>query len=127
MLLISPEFVVCLFNYVPYELTSSWIHNVETDTTYEQNRNRFRNFVLYDLFTTLRANAPVNACIFKRRATLMSTWNVNLIQLTSCTEWQESIIASNWGKRGLPTLVVSVTYVMIVDICNEGVLQPRAV
>lgn len=66
-------------------------------TTYEQNRNRFRNFVLYDLFTTLRAKAPVNACIFKRYATLMTTQTVNLIQLTSCTEFQESIIASNGG------------------------------
>jgi len=82
---------------VPYELTSSWIHNAETDTTYEQNRNRFRSFALYDLFTTLRAKAPVNACVFKRQATLMTTGNVNLIQLTSCTEWQESIIASNGG------------------------------
>jgi len=97
MLLISSEYVVCLFTYVPYKLPSSWIQNAETDTTYEQNRNRFRSFVLYDLFTTLRAKAPVNARIFKSQATLMTTWNVNLIHLTSCTEWQESIIARNGG------------------------------
>lgn len=38
-----------------------------------------------------------HACIFKRQATLMTTRNVNLIELTPCTEWQESIIASNGG------------------------------
>jgi hypothetical protein len=49
-----------------------------------------------ELYTTLCAQAPQNACMFVSEATLM-TRNVNLIELY--IEWHESIIASNGGHN----------------------------